>query len=72
VIAVLDGVKGEVTIVLPRFGCRTGNRPRRLCPSRRRVMMAVRDLETVHAPAQPSIWAQRTRSGPVSNFTRDG
>ncbi|MES2143539.1 MAG: anthranilate synthase component I [Pseudomonadota bacterium] len=71
VVAVLDGVKGEVTIVAPAWA--TGGLTARAAYAQaaERVMDALRDLD--RAPAVPRDLGEAAPVGtPRSNFTHDG
>jgi len=72
VVAVLDGVKGEVTVVAPAWAS-DGQSPRAAyAQAAERVMDAVRDLERA-APSETRGLGDAAEVGaPVSNFTHDG
>ncbi|MBK5934955.1 anthranilate synthase component I [Rhodovulum imhoffii] len=71
VMAVLDGVKGEVTVVSPAWAG-TGLTPRAAyAQAAERVMDALRDLERA-APATREMGESAQVGTPVSNFTKDG
>ncbi|MFV0491511.1 MAG: anthranilate synthase component I [Pseudorhodobacter sp.] len=71
VVAVLDGVKGEVTIVAPAWAA-SGLSPRAAyAQAAERVMDALRDLD--RAPHAGRDFGEVSPPGkPVSNFTHDG
>ena len=71
VVAVLDGVKGEVTVVSPAW-VSDGQSPRAAyAQAGERVMDAVRDLERA-MPAEARDLGEADEIGePVSNFTKD-
>ncbi|KAA8609540.1 anthranilate synthase [Salipiger aestuarii] len=72
VVAVLDGVKGEVTVVAPAWV--TGDTSARAAYARaaERVMDAVRDLERAMPQASRDLGEAHDIAPPVSNFTHDG
>jgi anthranilate synthase component 1 len=72
VVAVLDGVKGEVIVVAPAW-VSDGQSPRAAyAQAAERVMDAVRDMERA-LPQQARDLGDALEAGePVSNFTRDG
>ncbi|MGK7754835.1 MULTISPECIES: anthranilate synthase component I [unclassified Roseovarius] len=72
VVAVLDGVKGEVIVVAPAW-VSDGQSPRAAyAQAAERVMDAVRDLERA-LPQQARDLRDAVEAGePVSNFTREG
>ena len=71
VIAVLDGVKGEVTLVAPAWAGSGLSARAAYAQAAERVMDALRDLD--RAPAAPRDLGQTAEVGePKSNFTKDG
>lgn len=71
VIAVLDGVKGEVTVVAPAW-VREGLSARAAyAQAAERVMDAVRDLERVPAGEGRALGEAKESAEPASNFTKD-
>ncbi len=71
VVAVLDGVKGEVTVVAPAWHGSGLSARAAFAQAAERVMDALRDLE--RAPATGRDLGEVTGVGePVSNFTHDG
>lgn len=72
VVAVLDGVKGEVIVVSPAW-MRSGQSARAAyAQAAERVMDAVRDLERALPQASRSLGQAHEDAAPVSNFTRAG
>ena len=72
VVAVLDGVKGEVTVVSPTFAQSGLTARAAYAQAAERVMDAVRDLER-SAPAESrNLGAGGEVGPPVSNFTKEG
>jgi len=72
VVAVLDGVKGEVTVVSPAW-VSEGQSPRAAyAQAAERVMDAVRDLERAMPAETRDLGEAREVAPPVSNFTKDG
>ncbi|MEO0945454.1 MAG: anthranilate synthase component I, partial [Pseudomonadota bacterium] len=72
VIAVLDGVKGEVIVCAPAWAS-SGLSPRAAyAQAAERVMDAVRDLERPVVDAARDLGEDSETAEPVSNFTRDG
>ena len=72
VVAVLDGVKGEVTVVAPAW-TRDGLSARAAyAQAAERVMDAVRDLERAMPQASRDLGEASETAAPVSNFTKDG
>ncbi|MEP4248639.1 anthranilate synthase component I [Tateyamaria sp.] len=72
VIAVLDGVKGEVTVVSPAW-VSEGQSPRAAyAQAAERVMDAVRDLERAMPSETRDLGDAGATSDPVSNFTKSG
>ncbi|MGV6839750.1 MAG: anthranilate synthase component I [Planktomarina sp.] len=72
VIAVLDGVKSEVTIVSPAWVRDGLSAKAAYTQAAERVMDALRDLERPTGAAERSLDGQSKVSDPVSNFTKDG
>lgn len=71
VVAVLDGVKGEVTLVAPAWAASGLSARAAYAQAAERVMDALRDLD--RAPATPRDLGEAAPVGaPVSNFTHDG
>ncbi|MEM8591326.1 MAG: anthranilate synthase component I [Pseudomonadota bacterium] len=70
IIAILDGVKGDVIIVAPAWVSSGLNAKAAYAQAAERVMDAVRTLERP-VPAQPLPMAEEP-GAPVSNFTKDG
>ncbi|RJL21189.1 anthranilate synthase component I [Paracoccus siganidrum] len=69
VVAVLDGVKGEVTLCAPAWHDGTDNARAAYARAAERVMDALRSLD--RQPSEPRALGQDARIGePVSNFTR--
>lgn len=72
VVAVLDGVKGEVTVVSPAW-VSDGQSPRAAyAQAAERVMDAVRDLERAMPQAARDLGDADEIAPPVSNFTKEG
>ncbi|GHF53328.1 anthranilate synthase component I [Seohaeicola zhoushanensis] len=72
VVAVLDGVKGEVTVVSPAW-VHDGLSPRAAyAQAAERVMDAVRDLERAMPSETRDLGDAHEPGAPVSNFTREG
>ncbi len=72
VVAVLDGVKGEVIVVAPAW-VSDGQSPRAAyAQAAERVMDAVRDLERALPQQARDLGDAHEAGEPVSNFTRDG
>ncbi|MBY5988535.1 anthranilate synthase component I [Roseovarius atlanticus] len=72
VMAVLDGVKGEVIVVAPAW-VSDGQSPRAAyAQAAERVMDAVRDLERALPQQARDLGDAREAGDPVSNFTREG
>ncbi|ETX16569.1 anthranilate synthase subunit I [Roseivivax halodurans JCM 10272] len=69
VIAVLDGVKGEVTVVAPAWAGNGQSARAAYAQAAERVMDAVRDLERSVPQASRSLGEAREVGAPVSNFT---
>lgn len=72
VIAVLDGVKGEVTVVSPAWVSDGQNARAAYAQAAERVMDAVRDLERAMPVATRDLGEPDAASEPVSNFTHAG
>ncbi|MEP3786089.1 anthranilate synthase component I [Ascidiaceihabitans sp.] len=72
VIAVLDGVKGEVTVVSPAWVSDGQSARAAYAQAAERVMDAVRDLERAMPTETRNLGDEGTDFEPVSNFTRDG
>ncbi|QCO54980.1 anthranilate synthase component I [Pseudorhodobacter turbinis] len=71
VVAVLDGVKGEVTVVAPAWASSGLSARAAYAQAAERVMDALRDLE--RAPHADRDFGQAATVGePVSNFTHEG
>ncbi len=71
VVAVLDGVKGEVTLVAPAWAASGLSARAAYAQAAERVMDALRDLD--RAPATPRDLGEAAPVGEAkSNFTRDG
>ncbi|MFK7762626.1 MAG: anthranilate synthase component I [Roseobacter sp.] len=72
VVAVLDGVKGEVTVVSPAWVSDGQSAKAAYAQAAERVMDAVRDLERAMPAATRDLGEASTPSAPVSNFTHEG
>ncbi|NNE53084.1 MAG: anthranilate synthase component I [Sulfitobacter sp.] len=72
VVAVLDGVKGEVTIVSPAWVSDGQTARAAYAQAAERVMDAVRDLERAMPGVSRDLGDAAETSEPVSNFTREG
>ncbi|MBK5926970.1 chorismate-binding protein, partial [Rhodobaculum claviforme] len=72
VVAVLDGVKGEVTVVAPAWAASGLSARAAYAQAAERVMDALRDLDRQPAGDTRDLGAQAPVGEPVSNFTRDG
>ncbi|MCZ4254831.1 anthranilate synthase component I [Sulfitobacter sp. G21635-S1] len=72
VIAVLDGVKGEVTVVSPAWVSDGQSARAAYAQAAERVMDAVRDLERAMPATSRDLGDAHETPEPVSNFTRDG
>ena len=71
VVAVLDGVKGEVTVVAPAWVASGLSARAAYAQAAERVMDALRDLD--RAPPAPREMGEAAAVGaPASNFTREG
>ena len=71
VIAVLDGVKGEVTVVSPAWVSDGQSARAAYAQAAERVMDAVRDLERPMPATSRDLGDASEAPAPVSNFTRD-
>ncbi len=71
VIAVLDGVKGEVTLVAPAWAASGLSARAAYAQAAERVMDALRDLDRAPA-AQRDLGVSARVGEPQSNFTKDG
>ena len=72
VVAVLDGVKGEVTVVSPAWVQDGLSAKAAYAQAAERVMDAVRDLERAMPATSRNLGEPEVESAPVSNFTHDG
>ena len=72
VVAVLDGVKGDVTVVSPAWVSDGQTARAAYAQAAERVMDAVRDLERSPATMTRDLGDAAEIAEPVSNFTRDG
>lgn len=72
VVAVLDGVKGEVTVVSPSWVTSGQSARAAYAQAAERVMDAVRDLERALPQAGRELGEAREAGEPVSNFTHEG
>ncbi|APG47108.1 anthranilate synthase component I [Phaeobacter porticola] len=72
VIAVLDGVKGEVTVVSPAWVSDGQTARAAYAQAAERVMDAVRDLERAMPAETRDLGEPREIAPPVSNFTKSG
>ncbi|WP_300031025.1 anthranilate synthase component I [uncultured Roseobacter sp.] len=72
VVAVLDGVKGEVTVVSPAWASDGQSARAAYAQAAERVMDAVRDLERAMPAATRDLGDAVTPGEPVSNFTHAG
>ena len=72
VIAVLDGVKGEVTVVSPAWVSEGQSARAAYAQAAERVMDAVRDLERAMPSETRDLGDAAALSEPVSNFTKSG
>ena len=72
VVAVLDGVKGEVIVVSPAWAASGQNARAAYALAAERVMDAVRDLERALPQASRDLGEAHEDAPPVSNFTKDG
>jgi anthranilate synthase component 1 len=71
VVAVLDGVKGEVTIVSPAWASEGQSARAAYAQAGERVMDAVRDLERAMPGTSRDLGEAQAEAEPVSNFTHD-
>jgi anthranilate synthase component 1 len=72
VVAVLDGVKGEVTIVAPAWAGSGLSARAAYAQAAERVMDALRDLDRAPATASRDLGEAAQVGEPRSNFTHDG
>lgn len=72
VVAVLDGVKGEVTVVSPAWVTSGLDARAAYAQAAERVMDAVRNLERALPRQARDLGEAHEDAPPVSNFTRDG
>jgi len=72
VVAVLDGVKGEVIVVAPAWVGSGQSARAAYAQAAERVMDAVRDLERALPQASRNLGKAHEDAAPVSNFTREG
>jgi anthranilate synthase component 1 len=72
VVAVLDGVKGEVTVVSPAWASDGQSARAAYAQAAERVMDAVRDLERPMPAATRDLGEAVADTAPTSNFTREG
>ena len=72
VVAVLDGVKGEVTVVSPAWVSDGQSARAAYAQAAERVMDAVRDLERAMPAATRDLGEAQDAGEPVSNFTPEG
>ncbi|WP_424833563.1 anthranilate synthase component I [Ruegeria sp.] len=72
VIAVLDGVKGEVTVVSPAWVSDGQSAKAAYAQAAERVMDAVRDLERAMPAETRDLGEAEEIAPPVSNFTKSG
>ncbi len=72
VVAVLDGVKGEVTVVSPAWVGSGLSARAAYAQAAERVMDALRDLERSAGAGQRSLGDAAPAGEPVSNFTKPG
>ncbi len=72
VVAVLDGVKGEVTVVSPAWVSDGQSARAAYAQAAERVMDAVRDLERAMPQAARDLGEAHEVSPPISNFTKEG
>ena len=72
VVAVLDGVKGEVTVVSPCWVSDGQSARAAYAQAAERVMDAVRDLERAMPAETRDLGEADEIAPPVSNFTKDG
>ncbi len=72
VVAVLDGVKGDVTVVSPAWVSDGQSARAAYAQAAERVMDAVRDMERALPQSTRDLGQAREASAPVSNFTKSG
>ena len=72
VVAVLDGVKGEVTVVAPAWVSSGQSAKAAYAQAAERVMDAMRDLDRALPQASRTLGEAREDAPPMSNFTREG
>ncbi|WP_424967536.1 anthranilate synthase component I [Dinoroseobacter sp. S375] len=72
VVAVLDGVKGEVTVVSPVWASSGQSARAAYAQAAERVMDAVRDLERAASSESRDLGETAELGAPVSNFTHQG
>lgn len=72
VVAVLDGVKGEVTVVSPVWVAEGQSARAAYAQAGERVMDAVRDLERTMPDARRDLGEELQVGDPISNFTKEG
>ncbi len=72
VVAVLDGVKGEVTVVAPAWVSSGQSAKAAYAQAAERVMDAMRDLDRALPQASRTLGEANEDAAPVSNFTREG
>ena len=72
VVAVLDGVKGEVTLVSPAWGNSGLSARAAYAQAAERVMDALRDLERPVSSTHRELSGAAHVGAPVSNFTKEG
>ncbi|WP_294614908.1 anthranilate synthase component I [Roseovarius sp.] len=72
VVAVLDGVKGEVTVVAPAWVSSGQSAKAAYAQAAERVMDAMRDLDRALPQASRNLGEAHEDAPPVSNFTREG
>ncbi len=72
VVAVLDGVKGDVTVVAPAWADSGLSARAAYAQAAERVMDAVRDLDRALPQTSRTLGQAHEDAPPVSNFTREG
>jgi len=72
VVAVLDGVRGEVIVVAPAWAGAGQSARAAYAQAAERVMDAVRDLERALPQASRTLGEAQEDAAPVSNFTKAG
>ena len=72
VVAVLDGVKGEVTVVAPAWSGSGQSARAAYAQAAERVMDAVRDLARALPQSSRNLGEAQEDAAPVSNFTQQG